>query len=61
MLEPPAGSGSGIVFEVDDIDGMLAKVRPHAKSMEDVAEYPSCRMASFEDPEGNKVTLHQFK
>jgi predicted enzyme related to lactoylglutathione lyase len=61
MLERPAGSGSGIVFEVDDIDAMLEKIRPHAKKTEDVADYPSCRMTSFEDPEGNKVSLHHIK
>ena len=61
MLERPAGSGAGVVFEVDDVDGMLEKVRPHAKSADDkAAEYPSCRMASFEDPEGNKVSLHSI-
>jgi predicted enzyme related to lactoylglutathione lyase len=61
MLERPAGSGSGVVFEVDDIEGMLNKVRPHAKSVGEIADYPSCRMTSFEDPEGNRVGLHQKK
>jgi predicted enzyme related to lactoylglutathione lyase len=62
MLERPAGSGVGVVFEVDDIDGMLEKVRPLAKSADEkAADYPSCRIAWFEDPEGNKVSLHQKK
>jgi predicted enzyme related to lactoylglutathione lyase len=62
MLERPAGSGVGIVFEVDDVDGMLEKIRPFAKSADEkAADYPSCRVAWFEDPEGNKVSLHQKK
>jgi len=61
MLERPAGSGSGIVFQVDDIEGMLDRIKPHARAIEEIADYSSCRMTSFEDPEGNKVTLHQQK
>jgi lactoylglutathione lyase len=61
MIERRAGSGCGIVFEVDDVDGMLERVRPHAKSADEKAtDYPLCRMASFEDPEGNKVSLHSI-
>jgi predicted enzyme related to lactoylglutathione lyase len=60
MAGRPAGSGNGIVFEVEDVDAALEEVRPHAKHADDAAaEYPSCRMASFDDPEGNKVLLHQ--
>ncbi|MFN2450595.1 MAG: VOC family protein [Candidatus Baltobacteraceae bacterium] len=57
-----AGTGAGIVFEVDDIDAALAAVRNGAKTADDKpTDYPNCRTASFEDPEGNKVGLHQFK
>ena len=60
MAGRAAGTGNGIVFEVDDVEAMLEAVRPHAKHADDAsAEYPSCRMASFEDPEGNRVSLHQ--
>jgi predicted enzyme related to lactoylglutathione lyase len=58
----PAGSGAGIVFEVDDIDAVLDEVRKFAKSADEKpTDYPNCRTAAFEDPEGNKVGLHQFK
>lgn len=61
MLGRAAGSGVGVVFEVDDVDGMLEQVRPHAKSADEKsAEYPNCRMAWFEDPEGNKAALHSI-
>ena len=57
----PAGSGSGVVFEVDDIDAVLEGVRKQAKSADEkVTDHPTCRIASFEDPEGNKVGLPQM-
>jgi predicted enzyme related to lactoylglutathione lyase len=57
-----AGTGAGVVFEVDDIDAALGAVRQHAKSADEKpTDYPNCRTATFEDPEGNKVGLHQFK
>jgi len=62
FLGRPAGSGAGVVFEVDDIEAALAALRDKAKSADDKpADYPTCRTASFEDPEGNKVGLHQKK
>ena len=61
FLGRPAGSGAGVVFEVDDIDAALGAVRSAArKADEKPDDYPKCRIASFEDPEGNKVGLHQF-
>jgi predicted enzyme related to lactoylglutathione lyase len=60
MLGRPAGSGSGIVFEVDDIDAMVEKIRPHVRALQPIADYPHCRMTWFEDPEGNNVSLHQM-
>jgi len=60
FLGRPAGSGAGVVFEVDDIDESLNKVRAGAKSADEKpTDYGNCRIASFEDPEGNKVGLHQ--
>jgi len=57
FLERPAGSGGGVVF-----DAALERVRPHAtKADEKPADYPNCRMAEFDDPEGNRVGLHQTK
>ena len=62
FLGRAAGTGAGVVFEVDDIEAALEAVRPHARSTDEkAADYPGCRVASFEDPEGNKVGLHQFK
>jgi predicted enzyme related to lactoylglutathione lyase len=58
----PAGTGTGVTFEVDDIDAMLDRVRAQAKTADaEPQDYPGCRVASFEDPEGNKLGLHQTK
>src|ERR1700680_108593 len=56
FVDQAAGTNHGVVFEVDDIDAALENVRKHGKSADEkAADYPNCRMASFEDPEGNKV------
>jgi predicted enzyme related to lactoylglutathione lyase len=57
-----AGTGAGVVFEVDDIEAALDAVRASAKSADEKpTDYPNCRTANFADPEGNTVGLHQFK
>ena len=62
MTGTVAGRAGGVVFEVDDIDAMLERVRPHAKRTDEKpADYPNCRVASFQDPEGNHIGLHQHK
>ena len=62
FAEQPAGTNHGVVFEVDDIDAAFAKIKPRAQKADDaIADYEPCRMVSFWDPEGNKVSLHQSK
>jgi predicted enzyme related to lactoylglutathione lyase len=62
FVDQAAGTNHGVVFEVDDIDAVLENVRKHAKTADEkAADFPNCRMASFTDPEGNKVGLHQMK
>jgi predicted enzyme related to lactoylglutathione lyase len=53
------GTGVGVAFEVDDIDATVKSLRSSGVTVEDVYETPVCKLASLEDPEGNKVTLHQ--
>lgn len=52
----PAGS---IAFEVDDIERAFADLRGKGIKTEEIHETPVCKLGSFCDPEGNKVTLHQ--
>jgi predicted enzyme related to lactoylglutathione lyase len=59
-IEREPGSASGIVFEVDNIDAAIAELRKKGVRMEDPYDTPVCRIASLEDPEGNKVSLHQI-
>src|SRR6476646_7629042 len=44
FLGRPAGSGAGVVFEVDDIEAALAAVRDRAKRTDEKPQdYPTCR------------------
>ena len=58
-IERKAGTGCGVAFEVDDLDSTIAGLRGKGIAVGDPYDTPVCRVASFEDPEGNKVTLHQ--
>lgn len=53
------GSASGVVFEVDDMDEAVANLRKKGVEVEDPYATPVCKIASFSDPEGNKVSFHQ--
>ncbi len=50
---------AGVAFEVDDIDKTASDLRGKGVQIEDIYDTPVCRLTSFIDPEGNKVTLHQ--
>jgi len=54
------GSASGVVFEVDNIEDTIADLRKKGIQAEDPYDTPVCRISSFEDLEGNKVSLHQI-
>jgi predicted enzyme related to lactoylglutathione lyase len=49
----------GVAFEVDDIEKTLADLKSKDVEVGEVYDTPVCRLSSFNDPEGNKVTLHQ--
>ena len=49
----------GLAFEVDDIEATVADLRSKGIEVGNVYNTPVCRLSSFNDPEGNKVTLHQ--
>lgn len=58
-MDVPPGSAAGIALEVDDIEEALRKFASQGIAREEIHETPVCRLSSFKDPEGNKVTLHQ--
>ena len=53
------GTGVGVTFEVDDIETTAKSLRDAGVTVEDIYTTPVCKVTSFDDPEGNKVTLHQ--
>jgi len=44
---------------VDDIDYAVRELRTKGVVVEDIFETPVCRQTSFNDREGNKVSIHQ--
>ena len=59
-IERDPGTGVGIVFEVDDLAKTIADLREKGVKIEDPYDTPVCRVSSFQDLEGNKVSLHQI-
>jgi catechol 2,3-dioxygenase-like lactoylglutathione lyase family enzyme len=55
----PPGAGAGVAFEVDDLDAAIGELRDKGVTIDDAFDGPVCKKASFRDPEGNSVTLHQ--
>lgn len=51
--------GSGIAFEVEDIERTFAELRANNVKTHDIHETPVCKLGNFIDPDGNVVTLHQ--
>ncbi len=58
-MDVAPGSAAGIVFEVGDIESALSYLSGKGIQTEAIHDTPVCRLSSFHDPEGNKVTLHQ--
>ncbi|MDQ2865063.1 MAG: VOC family protein [Candidatus Eremiobacteraeota bacterium] len=59
-IDRDPGSGSGVAFEVENLDDAMSQLRAKGVQIEAPYETPVCKIASFNDPEGNKVTLHQI-
>ena len=58
----PSRDGTSVVFEVDDIDVVIAKLNERGVTFEmDKTETPVCWMAQFRDPDGNKLLVHKRK
>lgn len=61
-VRPSARSGGSIAFEVDDLDGLLGRLRAKQVTVKvEPFDTPVCRMAVVLDPEGNALTLHAKK
>lgn len=58
-IDRKPGTGVGVAFEVDDIEATAKSLRESGVKVDDIYTTPVCKVTSFDDPEGNKVTLHQ--
>jgi catechol 2,3-dioxygenase-like lactoylglutathione lyase family enzyme len=50
---------AGVAFEVDNIEKTVEDLRSQGVEIEGIYDTSVCKLTSFNDPEGNKVTLHQ--
>jgi predicted enzyme related to lactoylglutathione lyase len=58
---PSAGAGGTIALEVDDLTGMIERLKEKGVTFKgDVVRGPRCRMAVCLDSEGNSILLHQL-
>ncbi len=63
-IEPlqEGGPGSGVAFEVDDIDGWYEDLQgKEVKFVTEMMDFPTCKMFVVKDPFDNDVTLHEIK
>lgn len=58
---PGAELGGGFLFAVDDIAAAVTHYRTKGLEISDVTETPVCFMAFTQDPEGNRLIIHQRK
>jgi catechol 2,3-dioxygenase-like lactoylglutathione lyase family enzyme len=59
-IERDAGSGASVAFEVENMEQAVDQLRAKGVEIGDVYETPVCKVVSFDDPEGNKITIHQI-
>jgi predicted enzyme related to lactoylglutathione lyase len=58
-FKAPAAS---VAFEVDDLDATVSSLKAANVPFEgDVSDFPACRMALIQDPDGNTLCIHQRK
>jgi predicted enzyme related to lactoylglutathione lyase len=55
------GTSVGAAFEVDDIQAMRRRLVEAGAQVTEVYEFPPCWACFANDPEGNRITLHQRK
>jgi predicted enzyme related to lactoylglutathione lyase len=58
----PAPGGGQVCLEVRDLDSAVSYLKRHeVHIVQDVQDFPHCRLALISDPDGNTLTLHQKK
>ncbi|MBV8751201.1 MAG: VOC family protein [Candidatus Eremiobacteraeota bacterium] len=54
-----AGTASGVTFEVDDLEAAMETLHARGVRTYGFFEQLRCKAVSLDDPEGNRITLHQ--
>ncbi len=58
----PSPNGPSVALEVEDFEAALSALREHnIPCIVGPLETPVCHMATVQDPDGNKLTLHRRK
>ncbi len=58
----PSKDGASVAFEVDDFEGMIAKLKAaDLKFKIEPMDFPTCQMAVVLDPDGSSVAIHKRK
>jgi predicted enzyme related to lactoylglutathione lyase len=56
------GPSNSVAFEVDDLDATVASLKAANVPIDGgINDFPSCRMALINDPDGSTICLHQKK
>lgn len=59
---PPSKDGPSSALEVEDFEAAVATLREHqVEFIIGPMEGPKCHMATFRDPDGNRLTVHRRK
>ncbi len=59
---PPSKDGASVALEVEDFEAAIAHLRGHKIDfIIGPMEAPKCHMATFRDPDGNRLTIHHRK
>jgi predicted enzyme related to lactoylglutathione lyase len=56
----PSDQGTAAALEVENLEDAIARLRER-NIRYDEAESPVCRMATIQDPDGNKLIIHKLK
>ena len=59
----PDPNGGGVSLEVGDLDSAISTLKENGVEMllNDIGDFPMCRIAVIKDPDGNGIALHQRK
>jgi predicted enzyme related to lactoylglutathione lyase len=58
----PSSNGGSVALEVDDFDQAIQELKEaRAKFVVEPLDFPGCRMAAVQDPDGNTITIHRRK